>query len=55
VKGNVTDLLFILVLGSGSRGGEKMDFLLLLGLRTILVEQLEKLSGRVLVESMGEL
>lgn len=50
-----TDLHFLFVLSSGSGSSEKTGLLLLLGLRTILVEQLEELSGRVLIEGVGKL
>jgi len=47
--------VLILALGSGSGRGLETSLLLNLGLRTILVEQLEQLSGRVLVQSVREL
>lgn len=50
-----TDLIPLFVLSGGSSSGQKAGLLLLLGLRTVLVEQFEKLSRRVLVESVGEL
>lgn len=44
--------LGFLVLGGSLRNSLKTDFLLLNSLRSILVQQLEQLSSRVLVESM---
>lgn len=50
-----SDLVFVLVLSSGSGRCEKTGLLLLLSLRSILVEQFEELSGSILVKSVGEL
>jgi len=46
-------LLFIV--GSGSGGGQKTGLLLLLRLWAVLVEELEQLSGGVLVQGVREL
>jgi len=48
-------LLFFLVLSGGSGSSKKTGLLLLLSLGTVLVEQFEKLGGRVLVESVRKL
>jgi len=48
-------LLGVLIFGGGLGGSVETSLLLLFGLRAVLVEQLEKLGGRVTVQSMGEL
>ena len=47
--------VLLLILGSGSGGGQKTSLLVLLRLRAVLVEELEELSGGVLVQSVREL
>ena len=49
------DLFLGLVVGGCSSSGHKTSLLLLLALRTVLVEKLEQLSSSVLVESVREL
>jgi hypothetical protein len=52
--GQRTDLV-LTVLGSGLGRSLETRLLLLLGLRAVLVQQLEELSRRILVERVGEL
>ena len=47
--------LSLLLLSGRLCNGVKASLLLLLGLRAVLVEELEQLSGSVLVEGVGEL
>lgn len=47
--------VLVLILSSGGGGGQKTSLLVLLGLRAVLVEELEQLSGGVLVQSVREL
>ena len=47
--------VLLLILGSGSGGGQKTGLLVLFGFGAVLVKELEELSGGVLVQSVREL